>query len=166
MRVCSYLRDWPPSRVRRAIAGLPQARRYEVVVKPIFYRKNPSLQALCNFDKKQIVIQVPEPFRPFTVPIYYRARRLPGRKLKFRWSSRRVTFRSRREVIRFLYCHEYFHWWLWEVLGRASAAETACDRYALENFRRRVRSTSPAEIPVRSRLRKKRVAARKPRIKR
>jgi hypothetical protein len=40
-------------------------------------------------------------------------------------------------VLRFLYCHEWMHWYLREVLGRKSAAETACDRFALRNFRRR-----------------------------
>ena len=40
------------------------------------------------------------------------------------------------EVIRFLYCHEYYHYYLHEVLGRKGAAETACDRFALKYFRR------------------------------
>jgi hypothetical protein len=30
------------------------------------------------------------------------------------------------------------HWWLKERRGTASAAETACDRFALRNFRRRM----------------------------
>jgi hypothetical protein len=29
------------------------------------------------------------------------------------------------------------HWYLRERLGRRSAAETACDRFALRNYRRR-----------------------------
>lgn len=162
MPVRSYLRDWPPSRVKEALRGLPVAHGYELVIKPLMYRRRPSLQALCDFENRQIIVQVPEPFHAFTLPIYYRAKRLPGRRMAFRWSSHRVTFRSRREVLRFLYCHEYFHWFLWEVLGRKAAAETACDRFALENFRRQVRVTPPAVIRVRSRLRDEKIAARKP----
>jgi len=40
-------------------------------------------------------------------------------------------------VLRFLYCHEWMHWYLREELGRKSAAETTCDRFALRNYRRR-----------------------------
>lgn len=161
MRVASSLPGWPPSRVREALWGLPLAHGYTVVVKPLRYRKRPSLQGLCDFQRRQIVIQVPEPFHPFTLSIYHRARRLPGRRMRFHWYSKPVTFRSRRECLRFIYCHEYFHWYLWHVLGRKAAAETACDRYALENFRQRVWVTLPSEIPVRSRPRTLR-AARKP----
>src|SRR6185436_19314773 len=46
-----------------------------------------------------------------------------------------VTFRTPREVLRFLYCHEWMHWYLRERLGRKSAAETTCDRFALRNYR-------------------------------
>lgn len=163
MPVRSYLRDWPPSRVKEALRGLPVAHGYEVVVKPLMYRREPSLQALCDFAERRITIQVPEPFHAFTMPVYYRAKRLPGRRMQFRWLSQRVTFRTRREVIRFLYCHEFFHWYLWEVMGRKAAAETACDRFALENFRRHTKVTPPAVIRVRSRVRDELIAARKPR---
>jgi hypothetical protein len=53
------------------------------------------------------------------------------------WVSENVTFRTRRDVLRFLYCHEWLHWYLREVLGRRAMAEAACDRFALRNFRRR-----------------------------
>lgn len=161
MRIESTLRGWAPSRVRKTLEGLPLAHGYRLVVKPLLYRRRPSLQAMCDFEARQIVVQVPEPFHLFTVPIAIRAKRLPGRKLRFAWFNRRVVFRSRRDVIRFLYLHEYFHWYLWEVLGRKAAAETACDRFALENFRRRVWITPAAEMPVRSLPRSTRTAARK-----
>lgn len=163
MRVDSVLEGWTRARVRQALRGLPVAHGYRVEIRPLRFRSRPSLRALCDFEARLIVIQVPEPFRPFTVPVYYRARRLPGAIIRFRWYARRVTFRTRREVIRFLYCHEYFHWYLWEVCGRRSAAETACDRFALENFRRRLRVVVPVDAPVRSRLREETVAARGPR---
>lgn len=152
MRVVSFLDGWPPSRVKKALAGLPIAHGYTVVVKPLYYRKRPSLRALCNFDDKIIVLQIPEEFRSFNTRVYYAAQRLPGKAIRFRWLSELVRFRTRRDVMRFLYCHEYFHWYMWEVLGRQSGAETACDRFALENFRRR-RVPAPAGIQVRSRLR-------------
>lgn len=156
--IVSSLPGWPSSRVREALRGLPLAHKYRVVVKPLRYRTRPTLQAMCDLARREIVIQVPEPFHIFTLPVYNRAKRLPGRRMRFRWYSKPVTFRSRREVIRFLYCHEYFHWYLWEVLNRNAGAETACDRFALENFRRRVWVTLPSEIPVRSGPRKLRAA--------
>jgi hypothetical protein len=50
--------------------------------------------------------------------------------------SEAVPFRQRHEVLRFLNCHEWLHWYLREVLGRRSGAETACDGFALRNFQR------------------------------
>jgi hypothetical protein len=40
-------------------------------------------------------------------------------------------------VLRFVYLHEWLHWYLREVQGMRAGAETACDRFALRNFRRR-----------------------------
>jgi hypothetical protein len=37
------------------------------------------------------------------------------------------------------------HWYLHEVLRKGSSAETACDRFALRNFRRRVVTTDDAD---------------------
>jgi hypothetical protein len=37
-------------------------------------------------------------------------------------------------VLRFLYLHEWMHWYLRERLGRKSQAETTCDRFALRNY--------------------------------
>jgi hypothetical protein len=53
------------------------------------------------------------------------------------WGSPNVLFRTRREVIRFLYLHEFCHWWLYLTHGWGAAAEIACDRYAYTNYRRR-----------------------------
>jgi len=52
-------------------------------------------------------------------------------------------------VLRFLYCHEWFHWYLRERLGRRSAAETACDRFALRNYRRAAVALVDAEAALR-----------------
>jgi hypothetical protein len=80
--------------------------------------------------------------------VYHRARRIPGRRLKFRWYSVKVRMRTRRDVIRFLYCHEFYHWYLWEVRGEKSSAETACDRFALAHFRKQHRHTDwEQELP-------------------
>ena len=67
----------------------------------------------------------------------YGALRRPGAgkgKLRFIWLTEGLTFREPREVLRFLYCHEWMHWYLRERLGRKSAAETTCDRFALHNY--------------------------------
>jgi hypothetical protein len=78
--------------------------------------------------------------------------------MRFAWASESVFFRLRREVLRFLYCHEWMHWYLHEVLGKASAAETACDRFALHNFRRPHVSVADADVALRRRSRGRAVA--------
>jgi hypothetical protein len=60
-----------------------------------------------------------------------------------------VTFKTPRQVLRFLYLHEWMHWYLRERLGKRSAAETACDRFALHNYRRRVVTSEDAEAALR-----------------
>ncbi len=106
------------------------------MVKPLRYRTQPSLSALCEFDVHRIVLRVPQPFRPFDEIVYHAARRKPGPGWAFEWVSEIVNFQEPRDVLRFLYCHEWMHWYLREVLGKRSGAETACDRFALRNFRR------------------------------
>ena len=122
---------------RRALTGLPSPGDYTVVVKPLRYRRKPHLSGLCEFDLGRIIVRVPEPFRPFDELVYVNARRKPGEGMRFSWVSQKVRFRSRRDVIRFIYCHEWLHWYLREMQGRRAGAETACDRFALRNFRRR-----------------------------
>ena len=141
----------PEGAVRAAIEGLPQPGDYEIVVKALRYRGEPSLAAHTIFDDRLIVIQVPEPFHPFGAVVPYGARRLPGKRMRFVPLSEGVTFRSRSEVVRFLYCHEWYHWFLWEVMGTASAAETACDRFALRNYRRREVTLDDARAALRRR---------------
>jgi hypothetical protein len=123
--------------VRRWLADLPPAIGYRVTARPLRYRTGPHLAAACWYEDRLIELQVPLPFRAFTERVYYRARRKPGRRLAFRWYARSVRFRTRRDVLRFLYCHEFYHWYLRVVRGRKAAAETACDRFALAYFRRR-----------------------------
>ena len=123
--------------VRRALSGLPSPGDYRVVVKPLRYRTRPSLSGLCEFDLGRIIIRMPEPFRPFDELVYVRARRKPGAVMRFAWISEKVRFRTRRDVLRFVYLHEWLHWYLREMQGRRSGAETACDRFALRHFRRR-----------------------------
>ena len=122
---------------RRALAGLPSPGDYRVVIKPLRYRTRPSLSGLCEFDLGRIILRVPEPFRPFDELVYVNARRKRGAGMRFAWVAEKVHFRTRRDVLRFLYCHEWLHWYLREVQSRRSGAETACDRFALRNFRRR-----------------------------
>jgi hypothetical protein len=122
---------------RRALAGLPSPGDYGVVIKPLRYRRRPHLSGLCEFDLGRIIVRVPEPFRPFDELVYVSARRKPGAGMRFAWLAEKVRFRTRRDVIRFVYCHDWLHWYLREMQGRRSGAETACDRFALRNFRRR-----------------------------
>lgn len=142
MPIRSRLPGFPPSRLRAILGDLPLARGYRLDVKPLRYRTGPHLQALCDYEARAIIVQVPDPFQPFRQRIAYRAQRIKSRSARgdpfaFRWFYRDVLFRTKTEVIRFLYCHEYYHYYLREVLGRKGSAETACDRFALKYFRRR-----------------------------
>ncbi len=137
MSIRSDLAGFRVADARRALAGLPSPGDYRVVIKPLHYRTRPSLSGLCEFDLGRIILRVPEPFRPFEELVYFNARRKPGAGMRFAWVAEKVRFRTRRDVLRFVYCHEWLHWYLREVQGRRSGAETACDRFALRNFRRR-----------------------------
>lgn len=136
MKISSDLEGFTAQDALGALEGLPVPGDYAVIVKALRYRSRPSLSALCEFDVRRIVLRVPEPFRPFDEVVYHAARRKPEPGWTFEWVSETVPFRQRREVLRFLYCHEWMHWYLREVLGRRSGAETACDRFALRNFQR------------------------------
>jgi hypothetical protein len=137
MAIRSELTGFSDARARSVLEGLPRC-DYEVVIKPLRFRWHPHLAARCEFEERRIVLQVPIPFRPFKEPVVFAARRKRGQGMRFAWVSETVLFRGRRDVLRFLYCHEWMHWYLHEVLGKGSSAETACDRFALRNFRRRV----------------------------
>src|SRR5438270_5706024 len=150
MTVRSVLAGFSSAEVRRALDGLPRC-DYKVVVKPLRYRTGPHLAAQCDFEAREIVLQVPMPFKPFKEPVVYAARRKRGAGMRFAWASETVPFRARRDVLRLLYCHEWMHWYLYEALGKGSAAETACDRIALRNFRRRYVTVDDADVALRRR---------------
>jgi len=150
MQVRSELSGLSSAQARKALEGLPRC-DYEVVVKPLRYRWAPHLAAQCEFDERRIVLQVPVPWRAFKEPVIYAARRKRGAGMRFAWASETVYFASRRDVLRFLYCHEWMHWYMHEVLEKGSSAETACDRFALRNFRRRYVTTDDADAALRRR---------------
>jgi hypothetical protein len=138
-----------PSDVGRILDGLPSADGYALLVKPLRYRQRPHLSAWTDFTERSITLQVPEPFYPFGEIVPYAARRRPGRgRMRFIWLTEGITFREPCEVLRFLYCHEWMHWYLRERLGRKSAAETACDRFALRNYVRTEVSEADATIAL------------------
>ena len=149
MKVRSVHAAVPVERVRAYLSGLPDAEGYEIVVRPLRYRTRPHLAAYTEFDERRITIQVPEPFLPFGEIVQYGAKRIAGKGMRFVWLSEGLTFKTHREVVRFLYCHEWYHWFLKEELGQKSAAETACDRFALQNFRRRNVTKSDARAALR-----------------
>jgi hypothetical protein len=141
--------------VRAHLRGLPDAPGYEIRVIPLRYRDRPHLSAWTDFESREITLQVPEPFVPFGEVIPYAAKRRPGSpssSFRFIWLSEGITFREPCEVLRFLYLHEWMHWFLKERLGRKSHAETACDRFALHNFRR----SEVGEAQARDALRRRR----------
>jgi len=80
----STITDIPAERIRRWLEDLPAPIGYSVVVKPLRYRHRPHLFAYTLFDERYIQLQVPEPFREWMENVYHRARRIPGRRLKFR----------------------------------------------------------------------------------
>jgi hypothetical protein len=158
MLVRSDLPGLSSAQARKVLEGLPRC-DYEVVVKPLRYRSGPHLAARCEFEERRIVLQVPVPWRRFKEPVIYAARRKRGGGMRFAWASETVYFASRRDVLRFLYCHEWMHWYLHEELGKGSSAETACDRFALRNFRRRYVTTDDADVALRRRPLKARASA-------
>ena len=138
-----------PTDVRRALVGLPSAGDYRLIVKPLRYRDRPHMSAWTDFDERAITVQVPEPFFAFGEIVPYGAKRRPGKGLKFIWLTEGITIRTERELIRFLYLHEWMHWYLKERLGRKSSAETTCDRFALRNYRRRTVTEEDAVASLR-----------------
>jgi len=158
MQVRSELSGLSSAQARKVLEGLPRC-DYEVVVRPLRYRWGPHLAARCEFDERRIVLQVPIPWRTFKEPVIYAARRKRGAGMRFAWASETVYFGSRRDVLRFLYCHEWMHWYLHEELGKGSSAETACDRFALFNFRRRYVTTDDADAALKRRPARARASA-------
>jgi hypothetical protein len=131
------------------LSGLPDARGFDVVVRPLRYREKPHLAAMTDFEDRTIVLQVPEPFYPFGEVVAFGAKRRPGPSLRFIWLTEGVTFRTPREVLRFLYLHEWMHWYLHVHHGRGASAETTCDRFALANYRRRTVTVEDARTALR-----------------
>lgn len=159
MQIRSELPGLSSPQTRKILAGLPRC-DYEVIVKSLRYRWGPHLAARCEFDERRIVLQVPVPWRTFKEPVIYAARRKRGAGMRFAWASETVYFGSRRDVLRFLYCHEWMHWYLHEMLGKGSSAETACDRFALRNFRRRFVTTEDADEALKRRSARASASAR------
>ena len=136
MLLTSTVTDLSDARAKRMLAGLPETDGFEIVVRPLRYREKPHLAAQTEFDRRTITLQLPEPFLPFGEVVAFGAKRSPGRSLRFIWLTEGVTFRTRREVLRFLYLHEWMHWYLQRHHGRGMSAETTCDRFALRNYRK------------------------------
>jgi hypothetical protein len=149
VRVTSTIEDLPAVTVRRMLSGLPEPGAFEIVVKPLRYRERPHLAGQTDFEQGRIVLQVPEPFHPFGEIVPYGAKRRPGPAMRFIWLTEGVTFHTPREVLRFLYLHEWMHWYLARHHGRGGSAETTCDRFALRNFRRRQVTPDDARAALR-----------------
>ena len=96
--IYSELAEMSTAEARKTLAGLPRC-DYDVVVKPLRYRTQPHLAALCDFDGRRITLQVPVPFHPFMERVYHGARRKRGKGMHFSWLSENVMFRSRRDVL-------------------------------------------------------------------
>lgn len=150
MAIRSELSGFSTADARKVLEGLPRT-DYDVVIAPLRYRWAPHLAGRCEFEERRIVLQVPIPFKVFREPVIFAARRKPGRAMRFHWVSETVRFASKRDVLRFLYLHEWMHWYLHEVLSKGSAAETACDRFALRNFRRRYVTADDADEALKRR---------------
>ena len=149
MDLTSTVPDLSDRRALGMLMGLPETDGFHVRVKPLRYREKPHLAAETDFSAHTITLQVPEPFLPFGEVVAYGAKRRPGRSIRFIWLTEGVTFRSPREVLRFLYLHEFMHWFLHRQHGRGMSAETTCDRFALHNFRKREVSLADARAATR-----------------
>lgn len=136
MEITSTVVTLSTRRIAHMLAGLPDADGYAVVVKPLRYREKPHLAAQTDFHDRTITLQVPDPFLPFGEVVAFGAKRRPGPSMRFIWLTEGVTFRTERQVLRFLYLHEWMHWYLHRHHGRGMSAETTCDRFALRNYRK------------------------------
>ena len=148
----SDVHELPVTRLRELLSGLPQAVGYSVHVTPLPYEEKPHLSAWTDFELRSITIEIPDPFLPFGEIVPYAAKRHPtydGDAMRFIWLTEGVTFEEPGEVVRFLYLHEWMHWYLKERLGKKSRAETACDRFALRNYRRRTVTIAHADAALR-----------------
>jgi hypothetical protein len=145
----SKVADLSDARVGQMLAGLPETDGFEVLVKPLRYREKPHLAAQTEFDAQRITLQLPEPFLPFGEVVAFGAKRRPGRSIRFIWLTEGVTFRTPREVLRFLYLHEWMHWYLHRHHGRGMSAETTCDRFALRNYRKKEVTIADARSAMR-----------------
>src|SRR5213592_1999286 len=130
VKIRSNLAEFSDSRLRRILADLPRAKEYRLTVKPLRYRTSPHLQAECDYESKTITVQVPEPFRPFRQRIPYRAKRIKSRRQRgnafaFRRFYRNILLPTKSDLIRFLYCHEYTHYSLYEILHK-KGSERGC----------------------------------------
>jgi hypothetical protein len=156
VQIRSAIEELPPPKVRAALEGLPSADDYAIEVRALRYRDRPHLAAWTDFDARSIVLQVPEPFFSFGEVVPYAAKRRPGKGLRFIWLTEGITFRTRREVLRFLYLHEWMHArGTIELPARGNTraiGETVCDRFALFNYRRNVVEIDDAEIALRWRV--------------
>jgi hypothetical protein len=143
----------PVAAVERAVRGFPEATGYMIEVRPLRYRDRPHLSAWTDFDAHTIVLQIPEPFFSFGEIVPYAAKRRPGKGMRFIWLTEGVTFRTRREVVRFLYLHEWMHARGTVELpargNRKAIGETVCDRFALFNYRRKLVTIDDAEAALR-----------------
>ena len=150
MRITSAIPELPPEEVSRLLAGLPDADGYLIHVKYLRYRQKPHLSAWTDFTDRSITLQVPEPFLPFGEVVPYGAKRRPGGgKMRFIWLTEGLTFREAREVLRFLYCHEWMHVHGRQRIGKRRVGETACDRFAMFNYLRETVTVEDAEASLR-----------------
>ena len=100
----SRVTDVDAETLRRWLQDLPPPPGYSVSARPLRYRQAPHLAAFCWYDDRRIELQVPAPFAVWDEKVYYRARRRPGKRLRFQWFAKTIRFRTRRDVLRFLYC--------------------------------------------------------------
>ena len=150
VRITSAVPDLPPAAVRRNLEGLPDVHDYTVHVKFLRYRDRPHLSAWTEFADRAITLQIPEPFLPFGEIVPYAAKRRPGMgRMRFIWLTEGLTFRTPREVLRFLYCHEWMHVAGTREFEGRRVGETACDRFALFNYQRDVVTVEDADRALR-----------------
>ena len=153
-RITTTAHGLTPERVRHALSGLPRADGYALHVKPLALPATPSPVGLDRLRRAHdhaagaravLPVRRDRALRRETATVGPQ-----GWPAKFIWLTEGVTFRTPREVLRFLYCHEWMHVYGTSARGSAESVKqhaTASRCRTTAGGRSRSRTLKPRSCP-------------------